>query len=63
MKKFIIDAICCIIGFASLIAVVSDMPEAQLWYVVLVKALGIGAGAMAAQLICRNHPEIDNEEV
>lgn len=63
MKKFIIDALCIIMLFASLIAVVSDMPEAQLWQVILVKALGIGAGAMSAQIICRNHPEIDNEEV
>jgi hypothetical protein len=63
MKKFIIDALCVVVLFASLIAVVSDMPDAQLWQVVLIKALGIGAGAMAAQIICHNHPEIDNEEV
>lgn len=63
MKKFIIDAICCIMGFASLVAVVGDMPEAALWQVILVKALGIGAGAMAAQLVCRNHPEIEDEEI
>lgn len=63
MKKFIVDALCCIVGFASLVAVVSDMPEATLWQVILVKTLGIGAGAMAAQLVCRNHPEIEDEEV
>lgn len=63
MKKFIVDALCSIVGFASLVAVVGDMPDATLWQVILIKALGIGAGAMAVQLICRNHPEIDNEEV
>ncbi len=63
MKKFIIDALCCIVAFASLIAVVGDMPEAPLWQVILVKALGVGAGAMAAQIVCRNHPEINDEEI